>query len=49
MARKHMPGKLSDALTKAADNFHDAMADYGDQIRGDFNAQGRLDEIPSSL
>jgi len=49
MARKHMPGKLADALTKAADNFHDAMADYGDQIRGDFNAQGRLDEIPSSL
>jgi ATP-dependent DNA helicase DinG len=49
MARKHMPGKLSDALTKAADNFHDAMADYGDQIRGDFSAQGRLDEIPSSL
>ena len=49
MARKHMPGKLSDALTKAADIFHDAMADYGDQIRGDFSAQGRLDEIPSSL
>ncbi len=49
MARKHMPGKLSDALTKAADNFHDAMADYGDQTRGDFGAQGRLEEIPSSL
>jgi ATP-dependent DNA helicase DinG len=49
MARKHMPGKLSDALTKAGDNFHDAMADYGDQIRGDFSAHGRLDEIPSSL
>ena len=49
MARKHMPGKLSDAMTKAADNFHDAMADYGDQTRGDFNAQGRLEEIPSSL
>ena len=49
MARKHMPGKLADAFTKAADNFHDAMADYGDQIRGDFAAQGRLEEIPSSL
>jgi ATP-dependent DNA helicase DinG len=49
MARKHIPGKLADALTKAGDNFHDAMADYGDQIRGDFNAQGRLSEIPSSL
>jgi ATP-dependent DNA helicase DinG len=49
MARKHMPGKLSDALVKAADDFHDAMADYGDQIRGDFAAQGRLEEIPQSL
>lgn len=49
MARKHMPGKLADAFTKAADNFHDAMADYGDQIRGDFAAQGRLEEIPASL
>ena len=49
MARKHMPGKLADAFTKAADNFHDAMADYGDQIRGNTSVQGRLDEIPSSL
>lgn len=49
MARKHMPGKLADAFTKAADNFHDAMADYGDQIRGNTSIQGRLDEIPSSL
>jgi len=49
MARKHMPGKLSDALTKAADNFHDAILDYGDQIRGNPNAQGRLDQIPSVL
>jgi ATP-dependent DNA helicase DinG len=49
MARKHMPGKLADALVKAADDFHNAMADYGDQIRGDFAAQGRLEEIPQSL
>ncbi len=49
MARKHMPGKAAEAFTKAADNFHDAMADYGDQIRSDFAAQGRLDELPSSL
>ncbi len=49
MARKHMPGKAADALTKAADNFHGAMADYGDQVRGDFSAQGRLEELPSSL
>jgi len=49
MARKHMPGKAADAFTKAADNFHSAMADYGDQIRGDFASQGRLEELPSSL
>ena len=49
MARKHMPGKLSDALTKAADNFHGALTDYGDQIKGDITKQGRLEEIPTSL
>ena len=49
MARKHMPGKLADLFTKVADDFHDAMADYGDQIRGDFAPQGRLEEIPMSL
>jgi ATP-dependent DNA helicase DinG len=49
MARKYMPGKPSDALTNAADSFHDAMADYGEIIKGDFAAQGRLEEIPSVL
>jgi ATP-dependent DNA helicase DinG len=49
MARKHMPGKLSDAFTKAADDFHDAMADYGDSVKGDFASLGRLEEIPSIL
>jgi ATP-dependent DNA helicase DinG len=49
MARKHLPGKLSDAFTKAADDFHDAMADYGDTVKGDFAALGRLEEIPSIL
>ena len=49
MARKFAPGKLSDALTNAADSFHDAMSDYGDQIKGDFSQQGRLEEIPQSL
>ena len=29
MARKHLPGKLSDAFTKAADAFDDAMDEYG--------------------
>lgn len=49
MARKYMPGKLSDAFTNAADLFHDAMNDYGDDVKGDFTKQGRLEEIPQSL
>jgi ATP-dependent DNA helicase DinG len=49
MARKHLPGKLSDALTKAADDFHDTMADYGQDVRQNPSMQGRLDEIPASL
>jgi len=49
MARKFMPGKLADALHKAANDFHESMVDYGESIRGDFNAQGRLEEIPQSL
>ncbi len=49
MARKHMPGKISDAFTKAANDFHEAMADYGDQIRSGYAVQGRLAELPSSL
>jgi ATP-dependent DNA helicase DinG len=49
MARKHMPGKLADALTKAADDFHDTMADYGQDVRQNPSMQGRLDEIPASF
>lgn len=49
MARKHLPGKLSDALTKAASDFDDAMDDYGEQVRFDSALQGRLSELPSSL
>ena len=49
MARKHIPGKLADALTKAADDFHDTMADYGQDVRQNPALQGRLEEIPSSL
>ena len=49
MARKFMPGKLSDAFHKAANDFHESMVDYGESIRGDFLAQGRLEEIPQSL
>ncbi|CAN2236106.1 ATP-dependent DNA helicase [Candidatus Planktophila versatilis] len=49
MARKYSPGKPSEALTKAADSFHDAMADYGESVKSDFAAQGRLEDIPSML
>ena len=49
MARKFMPGKLADAFHKAANDFHESMVDYGETIRGDFAAQGRLEEIPQSL
>ena len=49
MARKYMPGKISEAFTNAADSFHDAMNDYGADVKGDFAKQGRLEEIPQSL
>jgi len=49
MARKYMPGKFSDEFTNAAESFHDAMADYGEDVKGDFAKQGRLEEIPQSL
>jgi len=49
MARKFMPGKLADAFHKAANDFHESMVDYGESIRGNFAAQGRLEEIPQSL
>jgi ATP-dependent DNA helicase DinG len=49
MARKYMPGKVSDGFTNAADSFHDAMNDYGSDVKGDFSLHGRLKEIPQSL
>jgi ATP-dependent DNA helicase DinG len=49
MARKFMPGKLADAFHKAANDFHESMVDYGEDIKGDLSAQGRLEEIPQSL
>jgi ATP-dependent DNA helicase DinG len=49
MARKHLPGKLSEAFTKAADSFDDAMEEYGQRVKYETALQGRLDEIPSSL
>jgi ATP-dependent DNA helicase DinG len=49
MARKHMPGKASDALTKSADAFNDAMEGYGQRVKYETNLQGRLTEMPSEL
>ena len=49
MARKHLPGKLSDAFTKAADAFDDAMDEYGQRVKFDTSLQGRLSELPSAL
>lgn len=49
MARKYMPGKVSEAFTNAADSFYDAMNDYGADVKNDFSKQGRLSEIPQSL
>ena len=49
MARKFMPGKLSDAFHKAANDFHESMVDYGEDVKGDPTALGRLEEIPQSL
>lgn len=49
MARKHLPGKLSDTFVKVADDFYDAMNGYGQDIRGDYTKSGRLEDIPSSL
>lgn len=49
MARKHLPGKASEAFTKAADAFDDAMDDYGQRVKFETNLQGRLEEMPSEL
>ncbi len=49
MARKYMPGKVSEALTHAADSFHESLSDYADEVRVDVSQQGRLEQIPQSL
>jgi len=49
MARKHMPGKASDALTKAAGDFEDVMDEYGQRVKFEPALQGRLVELPSEL
>ncbi|GDX22029.1 ATP-dependent helicase [Actinomycetes bacterium] len=49
MAKRHMPGKTSDAFSKAADGFAAAIADYADDYRSNRDEQRRLDELPSQL
>lgn len=49
MAKRHMPGKTSDAFSKAADGFAAAIADYADDYRNNRDEQRRLDELPSQL
>ncbi len=49
MAKKFMPGKLSDSFTKAANDFHESMVDHGDSIKHDNSAQGRLEKLPQVL
>jgi ATP-dependent DNA helicase DinG len=49
MARKHLPGRAADALTKAAEVFNDAMEGYGQRVKFETNLQGRLTEMPSEL
>ncbi len=49
MARKHMPGKASDAFFKAAEKFAAAIGDYADDLKADPAKAGRLDKLPSQL
>ena len=49
MARRHMPGKLSDAFIKAADGFAEAMDEYGQEYRARSDEERKLSELPNSL
>jgi len=49
MARKHMPGKATDAFAKAAEKFAAAINDYADDLKADPAKAGRLDKLPSQL
>ena len=49
MARKHMPGKASDAFFKAAEKFAASINDYADDLKADPAKAGRLDKLPSQL
>ncbi len=49
MARKHIPGKASDAFFKAAEKFAASINDYADDLKADPAKAGRLDKLPSQL
>ncbi|MEJ6574248.1 MAG: ATP-dependent DNA helicase [Actinomycetes bacterium] len=49
MAKKHLPGKASDAFAKAADNFAKALNDFAADVRNDPTKAGRLPELPAQL
>jgi len=49
MAKKHLPGKASDAFAKAADNFAQALNDFAADVRNDPTKAGRLPELPAQL
>ena len=49
MARRHMPGKLSDAFVKASESFAEAMDEYGQEYRIRSDEERKLSELPNSL
>ncbi|MFM8192788.1 MAG: ATP-dependent DNA helicase, partial [Actinomycetota bacterium] len=49
MARRHMPGKLSDAFVKAAEGFAEAMDEYGQEYRIRSDEERKLSELPDAL
>ena len=49
MARRHMPGKLTEKFTKVADEFADAMDEYALDYRTRSDEERRLTELPDSL
>jgi len=49
MSKKHLPGKVSDAFAKAADNFAEALNDFTADVRNDPTKAGRLPELPAQL
>ena len=49
MARKHMPGKVSDSFVKASEKFSAAVADYALDVKSDPSKAGRLEIVPKEL